>query len=64
MTPATLRSIRARLDLNQSDFAKLVGTGQSQISELERERRDIPRMLALAVIAVGAGMEDAESIAP
>lgn len=60
MTPATLRSIRARLDLNQSEFARMVGTGQSQISELERERRDIPRTLALAVLAIGAGLKDEE----
>ena len=63
MTPATLRSIRARLDKNQSEFAKMVGTGQSQISELERERREIPRTLALAVLAVGAGLID-EDITP
>jgi transcriptional regulator with XRE-family HTH domain len=59
MDAQTLRSIRASLNLNQTEFGRLVGRGQQAMSDLEQGRRPIDRTLALAVRAVEAGIRDA-----
>lgn len=43
------RSIRKHLNLGQDEFAKLTGLNQSQVSEVERGRRNITPAIYLAL---------------
>jgi transcriptional regulator with XRE-family HTH domain len=58
MKAATLRAIRAKLNLKLPDFGKAVGYGPQSISEMERQVREIPTTLALAILAIDAGLSD------
>lgn len=60
MKASTLRAIRARLGLSQAEFGRKIGRGTVTISEMEQRKRPINVAVAMAVLAVDAGLEDAE----
>lgn len=60
MRASTLRAIRAKWNLTLPEFGKKVGYGQQSIGEMERQVREIPVTLALAVLAFDAGLVDTE----
>lgn len=58
MKASTLRAIRAKLDMTLPAFAAQVGYRGQSISDMERRKREIPKTLALAVLAIDAGIVD------
>jgi transcriptional regulator with XRE-family HTH domain len=58
MKASTLRAIRAKLDMTLPQFGEAVGYGPQSISEMEHRKRVIPPVLALAVLALDAGISD------
>ncbi len=60
MKASTLRAIRAKLDMTLKEFGVAVGYGEQSIAFMEHRKRDIPRTLALAVLALDAGITDPE----
>lgn len=60
MKASTLRAIRAKLGVSQVKFGRMIGRGQLSMCEMEQSKRAIPLSVALAVLAVDAGLSDTE----
>lgn len=57
MTAADFRDWRARLRLNRSEAAAVLGLGRNQPERYEDKGQPIPRYIALACAAVERGIE-------
>jgi len=51
-----LRDVRLRLELTQDEMADVLGYGAgTRISEIENDRRNVPRAVALVIEALESG---------
>lgn len=60
MTSARVRSIRAYFGLSQGEFGKVIGVGPQHISDMERGKKAVSRTIALAILAIDAGLRDGD----